>query len=146
MDEGSVRYTAEVFPLVQPLPSTSPGEDRTQAMADKGQVVVQANATGEKPQPSMVAYRVMRAAANMMCRFAALTAAPNGVCVNVIGTNFVNYPGFREATGADDPKVMKRFCQLKAKWADFLPRAGNLNAAQSMSYQFVYSRMVKKLI
>ena len=30
------------------------------------------------------------------------------------------------------------YCQLKAKWADFLPRASNLNAAQSMSYQFVY--------
>jgi len=72
-----------------------------------GQVVVQTSATGEKPHPGMMAYSTMRAAANMMCRCAALTAAPKGVCVNVVGTNFMNYPGFKEATGADDPKVMK---------------------------------------
>ncbi len=73
--------------------------------AGAGQVVVQTSATGEKPQPTMMAYSVMRAAANMMCRCAAMTAAPNGVCVNVIGTNFMNYPGFREAAGAEDEKV-----------------------------------------
>ena len=70
-----------------------------------GQVVVQTSATGEKPQPTMMAYSVMRAAANMMCRCAAMTAAPKGVCINVIGTNFMNYPGFREAAGAEDEKV-----------------------------------------
>ena len=53
----------------------------------------------------MMAYSTMRAAANMMCRCAAMTAAPKGVCVNVIGTNFMNYPGFREAAGAEDEKV-----------------------------------------
>jgi len=30
------------------------------------------------------------------------------------------------------------YCQLKSNWADFLPRARNLNAEQSMSYEFVY--------
>ncbi|MHC4265342.1 MAG: SDR family NAD(P)-dependent oxidoreductase [Planctomycetota bacterium] len=73
--------------------------------AGHGQVVVQTSATGEKPQPTMVGYSVMRAAANMMCRCAAMTAAPKGVCVNVVGTNFMNYPGFREAAGAEDPKA-----------------------------------------
>jgi NAD(P)-dependent dehydrogenase (short-subunit alcohol dehydrogenase family) len=73
--------------------------------AERGQVVVQTSATGEKPQPTMMAYSIMRAAANMMCRCAAMTAAPKGVCVNVIGTNFMNYPGFREAAGAEDPEV-----------------------------------------
>ena len=29
------------------------------------------------------------------------------------------------------------YCQLKSKWADFLPRAVNLNAEQSMSDEFV---------
>jgi NAD(P)-dependent dehydrogenase (short-subunit alcohol dehydrogenase family) len=67
--------------------------------------VVQTSATGEKPQPTLMAYSVMRAAANMMCRCAAMTVAPKGVCVNVIGTNFMNYPGFREAAGAEDEKV-----------------------------------------
>jgi 3-oxoacyl-[acyl-carrier protein] reductase len=75
--------------------------------AGAGQVVVQTSATGEKPQPTMMAYSSMRAAANMMCRCAAMTVAPKGVCVNVIGTNFMNYPGFREAAGAEDPKVFQ---------------------------------------
>ncbi len=75
--------------------------------AGRGQVVVQTSATGEKPQPTLMAYSVMRAAANMMCRCAAMTAAPKGVCVNVIGTNFMNYPGFREAAGAEDPEVFQ---------------------------------------
>jgi len=70
-----------------------------------GQVVVQTSATGGKPQPTMMAYSAMRAAAGMMCRCAAMTVAPKGVCVNVVGTNFMNYPGFREAAGAEDPKA-----------------------------------------
>ena len=74
----------------------------------RGQVVVQTSATGEKPQPTMMAYSVMRAAANMMCRCAAMTVAPKGVCVNVVGTNFMNYPGFREAAGAEDDAVYQK--------------------------------------
>ena len=76
--------------------------------AGAGQVVVQTSATGEKPQPTLMAYSTMRAAANMMCRCAAMTVAPNGVCVNVIGTNFMNYPGFRDAAGAQDEEVYQR--------------------------------------
>jgi NAD(P)-dependent dehydrogenase (short-subunit alcohol dehydrogenase family) len=75
--------------------------------AGRGQIVVQTSATGEKPQPTMMAYSTMRAATGMMCRCAAMTAAPKGVCVNVIGTNFMNYPGFREAAGAEDPKAFQ---------------------------------------
>jgi 3-oxoacyl-[acyl-carrier protein] reductase len=76
--------------------------------AGSGQVVVQTSATGQKPQPTLMAYSTMRAAANMMCRCAAMTVAPDGVCVNVIGTNFMNYPGFREAAGAEDGAVYQR--------------------------------------
>jgi NAD(P)-dependent dehydrogenase (short-subunit alcohol dehydrogenase family) len=76
--------------------------------AGSGQVVVQTSATGERPQPTMMAYSAMRAATGMMCRCAAMTAAPKGVAVNVVGTNFMNYPGFREAAGAEDPKVFKK--------------------------------------
>ncbi len=71
-----------------------------------GQVVVQTSATGQKPQPTLTAYSTMRAAADMMCRCAAQTVAPDNVCVNVIGTNFMNYPGFWEAANpAEDPAV-----------------------------------------
>jgi 3-oxoacyl-[acyl-carrier protein] reductase len=54
-----------------------------------------------------MSYSVMRAAANMMCRCAALTVADKNVCVNAVGTNFMNYPGFKHTLGADkDPKIM----------------------------------------
>lgn len=33
--------------------------------------------------------------------------------------------------------VVIGYCQLKSNWADFLPRASNPNAEQSMSYEFV---------
>jgi NAD(P)-dependent dehydrogenase (short-subunit alcohol dehydrogenase family) len=76
--------------------------------AGGGQVVVQTSATGQKPHPGLVAYSVMRAAADMMCRCAALDVADKNVTVNVVGTNFMNYPGFKHTTGADkDPKIME---------------------------------------
>jgi 3-oxoacyl-[acyl-carrier protein] reductase len=75
--------------------------------AGGGQVVVQTSATGEKPHPGVMSYSVMRAAANMMCRCAALTVADKNVCVNAVGTNFMNYPGFKHTLGADkDPKIL----------------------------------------
>jgi 3-oxoacyl-[acyl-carrier protein] reductase len=81
--------------------------------AGGGQVVVQTSATGEKPHPGMVSYSVMRAAANMMCRCAALTVAEKNVCVNVVGTNFMNYPGFKHTVGADkDPKIMEEMLAI----------------------------------
>jgi 3-oxoacyl-[acyl-carrier protein] reductase len=80
--------------------------------AGRGQVVVQTSATSEKPNPNLVAYSTFRAAAAMMVRCAALTAAPKGVCVNAVGTNFMNYPGFKETMGADDPKVMQAILDM----------------------------------
>jgi NAD(P)-dependent dehydrogenase (short-subunit alcohol dehydrogenase family) len=77
--------------------------------AGSGQVVVQTSATGEKPQPTLMAYSAMRAATGMMCRCAAMTAAPKGVTVNVVGTNFMNYPGFKHAAGVeDDPEAFQK--------------------------------------
>ena len=76
--------------------------------AGGGQVVVQTSATGQKPHPGLMSYSVMRAAADMMCRCAALTVADKNVCVNSVGTNFMNYPGFKHTLGADkDPQIME---------------------------------------
>ena len=76
--------------------------------AGRGQIVIQTSATSEKPNPGLVAYCTFRAAAAMMVRCAALTAAPKGVCVNAVGTNFMNYPGFLHTLGADtDPKKLQ---------------------------------------
>ncbi len=44
----------------------------------------------------------------MICRCAALTVADKNVTVNAVGTNFMNYPGFKHTLGADkDPKIMQ---------------------------------------
>jgi len=34
--------------------------------------------------------------------------------------------------------AQRGYCQLKSNLADFLPRASNLNAEQSISYEFAY--------
>ena len=73
-----------------------------------GQVVVQTSGTGEKPHPGLVSYSTMKAAANMLARCAALEVADKNVTVNAVGTNFINYPGFKHTLGADkDPKIME---------------------------------------
>ena len=41
-------------------------------------------------------------------------------------------------TGLTPEERFARYCQLKSDWANFLPWAGNPNAEQSMSYEFVY--------
>ena len=80
--------------------------------AGSGQVVVQTSATSEKPQPTMMAYSTMRAAAAMLCRCAAMTAAPKGVAVNAVGTNFMNYPGFKHAAGVEnDPEAFQKILE-----------------------------------
>ena len=43
----------------------------------------------------------------MMVKAAALELADQGVCVNALGTAFLDYPGFIMANGCDDPEVRK---------------------------------------
>jgi NAD(P)-dependent dehydrogenase (short-subunit alcohol dehydrogenase family) len=59
----------------------------------------------------LMAYSVMRSAANMMGRCVALDVADKNVCVNVVGTNFMNYPGFKDHTGANDPAIYKKILE-----------------------------------
>ncbi len=75
--------------------------------AGYGQILLVTSATGERQVASAMAYSATRAAANMMVRCAASTAAPKGVCVNAIGTSFMNYPGFVDSTGADNPEMLR---------------------------------------
>ena len=44
----------------------------------------------------------------MLARNAAAEVAEHGVQVNVVGTNFMNFPEFLRASGADDPEVRER--------------------------------------
>lgn len=73
--------------------------------AGAGQIVIVTSATGRRPSPASALYSATRAGANMMVKAAALDVADKGVCINALGTNFLDYPGFIKANGADDPEV-----------------------------------------
>ena len=73
--------------------------------AGGGQVLVLTSASGAKPTPGAPLYSSTRAAANMLVRNVALEVARHGVQVNAIGTNFMDFPEFIRANGADDPEV-----------------------------------------
>lgn len=76
--------------------------------AGTGQVVVFTSATGARPEPGVAAYGATRAGANALVRAVGLEMAPKGVVVNAIGTNFMDFPGFLEASGATDPEVRRK--------------------------------------
>ncbi|MGB8859152.1 MAG: SDR family oxidoreductase [Ilumatobacteraceae bacterium] len=73
-----------------------------------GQVLVITSAAGARPTPNAPLYSAARAGANMLVKNVAAEVAPRGVQVNAIGTNFMDFPEFRRAAGADDPAVRAR--------------------------------------
>jgi NAD(P)-dependent dehydrogenase (short-subunit alcohol dehydrogenase family) len=75
--------------------------------AGRGQVVVFTSAAGARPEPMVSLYSATRAGANALVRAVGLEHAKFGVAVNAVGTNYMDFPGFREATGADDPERRK---------------------------------------
>jgi len=62
--------------------------------------------------PFGVVYGSMRAGANMIIQDAAYTVAQHGIVVNVMGTNFMNYPGFKDSVGADTPEKFKKVTDM----------------------------------
>lgn len=70
-----------------------------------GQILVITSAAGARPTPGAPLYSASRAAANMLVRNVAGEIAATGVQVNAVGTNFMDFPDFLRATGADDPAV-----------------------------------------
>ena len=70
-----------------------------------GQVLLITSAAGARPTPGAPLYSAVRAGATMLARNVAGEVARNGVQVNVVGTNFMDFPEFRVASGADDPEV-----------------------------------------
>jgi 3-oxoacyl-[acyl-carrier protein] reductase len=75
--------------------------------AARGQVVVFTSAAGAKPEPMVSLYSATRAGANALVRAVGLEHAKFGVAVNAIGTNYMDFSGFLQATGADDPERRK---------------------------------------
>jgi len=76
--------------------------------AGQGQILAITSASGLRVTPGAPLYSATRAAANMLVRNLAGEVARSGVQVNAVGTNFMDFPMFREATGADDPEVMAK--------------------------------------
>lgn len=71
----------------------------------EGQVLVITSASGARPTPGAPLYSSARAGASHLVRNVADEVARNQVQVNAVGTNFMDFPEFRRATGADDPAV-----------------------------------------
>ncbi len=70
-----------------------------------GQVLVITSAAGARPTPGAPLYSAVRAGATMLARNVADEVARDNVQVNAIGTNFMDFPEFLQATGATDPEV-----------------------------------------
>ena len=80
------------------------------ALADHGggQVLVITSATAARATKGAPLYSMARAGATHLVRNVATEVADRNVQVNAIGTNFMDFPEFRAATGADDPQVRAR--------------------------------------
>ena len=70
-----------------------------------GQVLVITSASGARQTPGAPLYSSARAGATHLVRNVAGEVARNGVQVNAVGTNYMDFSEFRRATGADDPAV-----------------------------------------
>lgn len=72
-----------------------------------GQVLVLTSAAGSRPVFGAPLYSAMRAGATMLARNVAEEVVRSNVQVNVLGTNFMDFPEFLRATGGNDPEVRK---------------------------------------
>ena len=70
-----------------------------------GDIVLFTSATGARPEPRVSTYSATRAGANALVRAVGQEHARDGLCINAIGTNFMDFPGFLQASGAGtDPE------------------------------------------
>ena len=76
--------------------------------AGAGQILAITSASGMRVTPGAPLYSATRAGANMLVKNLAAEVAGKGVQVNAVGTNFMDFPMFRVATGADDPEIMAK--------------------------------------
>jgi len=74
-----------------------------------GDIVLFTSATGARPEPRVSTYSATRAGANALVRAVGQEHARDGLCINAVGTNFMDFPGFLQASGADrDPERRAR--------------------------------------
>lgn len=70
-----------------------------------GQILVITSASAARATPGAPLYSSARAGATHLVRNVAHEVARHHVQVNAVGTNFMDFPEFRRASGADDPAV-----------------------------------------
>jgi 3-oxoacyl-[acyl-carrier protein] reductase len=80
----------------------------TMVSQQSGQVLLITSASAARPTPGAPLYSSMRAAATLLAKNSAMEMAKNNVQVNAVGTNFMDFPEFRRASGADDPEKRKK--------------------------------------
>ena len=100
--------------------------------AGSGQVLLLTSASGARSTPGAPLYSSARAAANMLVKNVAGEVARTGVQVNALGTNFMDFPEFRRANGADDPEVRAK---IEAKVP--MRRLGTLEECASFCAAFL---------
>jgi NAD(P)-dependent dehydrogenase (short-subunit alcohol dehydrogenase family) len=91
-----------------------------------GQVLIEASATAEKFLNPAFLYGATRAAAKYLINTIALDVAPKGVSVNGMGTNFCDYPGFRDTVHCHTDEEV-------AEWAKFIPE-GRLGPPEEIAH------------
>jgi NAD(P)-dependent dehydrogenase (short-subunit alcohol dehydrogenase family) len=73
-----------------------------------GQVLLITSAAGARPTRGAPLYSAARAGATMLARNVAAEVARTGVQVNVVGTNFMDFPEFLRANGVVDDASRKK--------------------------------------
>jgi 3-oxoacyl-[acyl-carrier protein] reductase len=76
--------------------------------AQAGQVLLMTSAAGARPTPGAPLYSAGRAGATMLARNVAAEVAKHGVQVNVVGTNFMDFPEFLRANRVTDDESRTR--------------------------------------
>jgi 3-oxoacyl-[acyl-carrier protein] reductase len=80
----------------------------TMVAQKSGQVLLITSASAARPTPGAPLYSSMRSAATMLAKNSVMEMAKNNVQVNAVGTNFMDFPEFLRASGAENPDVRKK--------------------------------------
>ncbi len=100
--------------------------------AGGGQVLLLTSAAGARPAPGVPLYSAARAGATMLARNVAGEVARHGVQVNVVGTNYMDFPEFHRVAGTDDPERRAAFEQQVP-----MRRFGTLEECAAFSMAFL---------
>jgi NAD(P)-dependent dehydrogenase (short-subunit alcohol dehydrogenase family) len=74
----------------------------------QGQVLMITSSAGNKVLPAAPLYSALRAGATHLVKSVAADVARQGVQLNALGTNFMDFPGFVAANGADTPEGLAK--------------------------------------